>query len=159
MRIRARMARLVGIAVICAGTLVFAAPGVATAASTCYGTGCDGLDPQGMGCAYNGAYLNGYFNYVYTERSKSFADGARVDLRYSTACNAVWGRVTGGTATTTYIVFVERFSPYQDYSSHWVTLHQGWQTWTPMVGHVSSADAFAERGVYPNVVRGATDTW
>jgi hypothetical protein len=67
---------------------VFSSAGVAfggstASAATCYGAGCTGVDPNTSGCA-SGAYDLDDIMYV----------GVRVELRYSSACNAVWTRLT-----------------------------------------------------------------
>jgi hypothetical protein len=77
--------RLVGTLVAClfvtTGTVAMNA-GPAFAAG-CFGSGCNGLDPQGQGCSPGAATLDEFTR-----------AGTRVELRYSSACNAAWVRFT-----------------------------------------------------------------
>lgn len=69
---------------VCIGVVAFlAAPAPAQARAGCWGAGCRGKDPQAMGCNRDAITLASV-----VER------GARVELRYSYACNARWSRFT-----------------------------------------------------------------
>lgn len=69
---------------VCIGIVAFlAAPAPAQARAGCWGAGCRGKDPQAMGCNRDAITLASV-----VER------GARVELRYSYACNAKWSRFT-----------------------------------------------------------------
>ncbi len=66
---------------VIAATSLVAAPATTQAKAGCYGAGCRGRDPQAMGCAHDAVTLASRFRF-----------GFRVELRYSRACNAKWGR-------------------------------------------------------------------
>jgi hypothetical protein len=69
---------------VCIGILAFlVAPSPAQARLGCWGVGCRGKDPQAMGCNRDAVTIASV-----VER------GARVELRYSRACNAKWSRFT-----------------------------------------------------------------
>jgi hypothetical protein len=55
----------------------------AYASTGCYGSGCNGKDPQAMGCSAD----------AFTGASATSPDGRIVQLRYSPACGAAWGRL------------------------------------------------------------------
>jgi hypothetical protein len=67
------------------GTIAFTAPAAhASAASTCYGSSCTGVEPNGTTCA-NDAIT-----------AKQVTNGGRtIQLRYSPSCRAAWGKITG----------------------------------------------------------------
>ncbi len=68
----------------CIAVVAFlAAPLPAQARVGCWGAGCRGKDPQAMGCNRDAITIASV-----VER------GARVELRYSRACNAKWSRFT-----------------------------------------------------------------
>ena len=76
------IARLFTLGVVMAGLLTFPNSASAKVAKPgCYGSGCNGKDPQTMGCAADARTL----------ASRS-AYGIRVELRYSKRCNARWAR-------------------------------------------------------------------
>ncbi|MFD8548303.1 helix-turn-helix domain-containing protein [Streptomyces sp. NPDC059649] len=69
------------------GPAVSAAP-VSSAVTGCRGRSCDGKDPQSMFCGGQGM--------VDTVIEAATARGARLQVRYGTACEAAWGRLSGG---------------------------------------------------------------
>ncbi|MCS7060050.1 MAG: DUF2690 domain-containing protein [Anaerolineae bacterium] len=71
--------------VTCLGALLFlaSAPASAQAGARCWGVGCRGKDPQVMRCNRDAITL-----------AEVVERGARVELRYSPACNARWSRFT-----------------------------------------------------------------
>jgi hypothetical protein len=82
-----RHATIATIALLAALAVLGANLAPASAAS-CYSTSCNGRDPQVNGCATGARTI---------EEFVSPADGQmRVELRYSSACNAAWARATVG---------------------------------------------------------------
>jgi hypothetical protein len=69
-----------------------AVPPPANAAAGCYRSGCNGQDPQAMGCG-NDAYNKASFRYA---GGNQFLQGALLELRYSPSCDAAWVRTTVG---------------------------------------------------------------
>ena len=63
----------------------------------CSGEGCDGLNPQTEGCAAD----------AYTVQTAVFGNSF-VELRYSPACGANWGRVTSKVGATSLIIRIQR---------------------------------------------------
>ncbi|TJZ53137.1 XRE family transcriptional regulator [Streptomyces piniterrae] len=59
-----------------------------SAVTGCRGTACDGKDPRSMYCGAQGM--------VATALERTAATGAHVEVRYSTACGAAWGRMRDG---------------------------------------------------------------
>src|SRR5579859_4636565 len=53
--------------------------------SACYGSGCNGKDPNAMGCSHDARNLD-----EFTYRG---SQGPRVVLRYSPGCGAMWARL------------------------------------------------------------------
>jgi hypothetical protein len=82
----------------------------------CYASTCNGKDPQGMGC-----YAD-----AYTGSQVTAADGRVLQIRYSPACGAAWGRLL-----SSYV------GDYVSVQSVTGTIHDayvsGTSTWTPMV--------------------------
>lgn len=69
---------------VCVSLAAFlAAPSPAQARVGCWGAGCRGKDPQAMGCNRDAITI-----------ASVIERGARVELRYSRACNAKWSRFT-----------------------------------------------------------------
>ena len=70
----------------------------AVSQATCSGEGCDNVDPEQSGCAYN----------AYTVTSVETST-VSLQLRYSPICGTNWGRVVSkGSNNDTYLVLVER---------------------------------------------------
>lgn len=81
--------RLIAMITLLAGVLVImpttSSSGAASrAASTCYGTDCDGKLPQNQGC-------DNSYTYTVTSR-RGVASGERAEVRYNPFCHAYWGR-------------------------------------------------------------------
>lgn len=74
---------LVGL--VASAAILFASAPAAHAAG-CFGHGCDGQDPQQMGCSADAITWPDEF---------TFGD-TRIELRYSANCYAAWTRSTGG---------------------------------------------------------------
>jgi Protein of unknown function (DUF2690) len=79
-RFQRNIKQLVLAGVIAAASFL-AVPATTQAKVGCYGAGCRGRDPQTMGCARDAVTLASRFRF-----------GFQVELRYSRACNAKWGR-------------------------------------------------------------------
>lgn len=89
-------------------TLVSATP--AAASVGCYSTGCNGKDPNQMGCGADATTIDQYIE----------SNGDKLELRKSTACWAAWVRFTSASYTFTGIVegFTNKCAP-QAYPSCW----------------------------------------
>ena len=72
--------RLVLTMLVVLGTTIALAPGAQ--AASCYRTTCNNKDPNGQSC--NTGLTTPQSKYIYSD--------ARVDLRYSSECDANWGR-------------------------------------------------------------------
>jgi len=96
----------------------------------CHGSGCKGKDPQLMGCAPG----------AFTGARKVTPDGRLLELRYSAACGAAWGRV--GKARAGDYVAVYSGTGKEGYG----TYVDGSHTWTKMVQDGGSNMAYATYG-------------
>jgi hypothetical protein len=99
----------------------------AHAAVGCYASTCKGKDPQSMGCSTD----------AITGAQATSPDGRIVQLRYSPACGAAWGRLQKA-----YVgdwVDVSSNTGKGDYS----TFVDGSHTWTAMVQDNGSNTAYA----------------
>lgn len=76
-----RVVKQLVLAAAIAATSLLAAPATTQAKAGCYGASCRGRDPQAMGCAHDAVTL-----------ASRVRLGFKVELRYSRACNAKWGR-------------------------------------------------------------------
>ncbi len=65
-----------------------------TSAAQCYGDGCNGLNPQTMGC--NSDATTSDFRYIVDSNNNTIG---KVENRYSPACLAQWERTVNLTAT------------------------------------------------------------
>jgi len=79
------IARLCALGLVVAGMLI---QPISASAKTiikpgCYGTSCNGKDPQAMGCATDARTI-----------ANRVGNGVRVELRYSKRCDARWARST-----------------------------------------------------------------
>lgn len=63
---------------------------------SCHDTGCDGLDPQPTDCGVDTDLFGPW----------PVADRTQLDLHYSPACHAAWGRVWGGAIGSTVTIEV-----------------------------------------------------
>ncbi|MBL7254205.1 DUF2690 domain-containing protein [Paractinoplanes lichenicola] len=71
-------------------TVAAAAP--ASAATECRGSACNGIDPAETPCGADAGNIDS-FHYSGTNE---WLQGALMELRRSSACDAAWARVTGG---------------------------------------------------------------
>jgi hypothetical protein len=121
-------------------SLFFLLAGVPNASATCSGAACQGQDPQATGCSAGAVDLSDityYSNY-------------RVQLRYSSVCNAVWARLTviraGDCAPWLPDVEVRKYSSssssegsylYKGVGGPGWSCYDGLVYWTPMSGSFS----------------------
>jgi hypothetical protein len=94
----------------------------AHAATSCWGTTCNGLDPSAEGCAADAKTIDN----AYTPGGE-----VHVELRYSSACFATWTRYTWGTNFFTNTAFIRGESHTYSKSPGYV----GDQGWTKMVSY------------------------
>jgi hypothetical protein len=85
-RVRRVAGALVGATALGASMFVIGTP--AAHAAACYGSGCDGLDPQATGCYADAITPAG--------AGTIWAGGVKLELRYSPSCGANWARMTPG---------------------------------------------------------------
>ena len=110
-----------------AGTPVEAvAEGQAAASVGCYSAGCNDKDPQTMGCGADAV----------TGARTTMPDGAVVELRWSDACQAAWGRISGARADQ----FVSVNGPNSQSHSAWIDAPGQTSGWTTMVMDRSIVD-------------------
>ncbi|MFI2203616.1 DUF2690 domain-containing protein [Streptomyces sp. NPDC020192] len=86
---------------LAASGLLFGTASPASAATSCYGAGCTGLNPANTICANDARTIDTTFT--------------NVELRYSPTCRAAWARRIGGINGGTDTVWVEN-SNGQSYS-------------------------------------------
>jgi hypothetical protein len=94
----------------------------------CYAAGCKGKDPQSMGCSTD----------AITGAQKTTADGRIVQLRYSPACGAAWGRLQKSYVDDYVAVYSNNGLGY------YYTYVDGSHTWTAMVQDNGSYTAYAD---------------
>ncbi|GIG87780.1 DUF2690 domain-containing protein [Plantactinospora endophytica] len=127
-----------------AGVVVVAAPSPAVAAPSCSGSNCTNRNPDTNGCAPDGRTV--------AEAWYSM-NSVRLELRRSTACNALWARMTQtvtGTQFRIQSLRIERQENFNDGDGYQPThtfykpfsgeYHQQIQVWTNMVSGHSSRD-------------------
>lgn len=122
----------VGSALALAASSLLLASSPASAATSCYASSCEGLDPAATICQ----------NDARTVRAN--ADWG-VELRYSPTCRTAWARYTNGMAFD-FTLYVERQNADGTFSpSYSIPYHaDGSVVWTRMVndaGHVARACA------------------
>ncbi|WP_354643777.1 DUF2690 domain-containing protein [Kitasatospora camelliae] len=121
---RRRIGVLAGVGALALSALVGVSP--AHAAVGCYGSGCNGKDPQALGC-----YAD-----AYTGSQVTTDDGRLLQLRYSPACGAAWGRLLQSYVGDYVAVTSSTGLSYSAYVS-------SSKTWTAMVDDHGSLTARA----------------
>ncbi|MQY14078.1 hypothetical protein SRB5_42390 [Streptomyces sp. RB5] len=92
-------------------------PTPTTPSPTCSGSGCTGLDPKDAHCDTGAVTI-----------AENWAATLHVEIRYSRACHAVWGKLTGGEVGDTVEI---RTSPS---TAQLAAVQFGHDKYTPMLG-------------------------
>lgn len=128
--LKKRIALIVGAIALMLASVLSTSP--AYAATGCYGSTCKGKDPQSMGCATD----------AFTGAQKTSPDGRIVQLRYSPACGAAWGRLqsayVGDWVDVTSNNGTGSYSTYVDSSHTWTAMVQDNNGYTAYAGYSSS---------------------
>ncbi|MER7533168.1 DUF2690 domain-containing protein [Streptomyces sp. NPDC097704] len=103
-----------GSALALAATSLLLASSPASAATSCYGSSCEGLDPATTICQNDA-------------RTVSWSDRFGIELRYSPTCRAAWARVTGY-SDAPMSVYVQN-----NMGAYYSTASTGATAWTRMV--------------------------
>ncbi|MFD7454292.1 DUF2690 domain-containing protein [Kitasatospora sp. NPDC059827] len=114
MRSRIRKAATIGatLALAMSGAVLAAAP--ASAATSCYASSCNGLDPASTTCANDAITVS---------------TNTTLELRYSPSCRAAWGRIKQYTIPGETVKVTNSIG--QSYSTTTATGHV--TIWSPMV--------------------------
>ncbi|MFD8974185.1 MULTISPECIES: DUF2690 domain-containing protein [Streptomyces] len=128
----------VGSALAMAASSLLLASSPASAATSCYASSCEGLDPATTICQ----------NDARTVAETYFPGG--IELRYSPTCRTAWARYNG-TLAMNFTVMVERENADGSYSPHYSAYYygNGAGVWTRMVndaGITARACGYASGG-------------
>lgn len=123
------VAGLTLLGILAPGAVASAAVRPAAPNLTCSGYGCDGRDPINYGCASTA---------ITAESANIYMGSTKIgeaQLRYSTACRTVWGRVLSYD-TSSAAAFVQRNTDKRAYTCNNVTYSQtlgAYSCYTPML--------------------------